>query len=166
MSQLAMRSPALFMALVSTAALAAQVPSVSFLGPNGQSRSFTASDLSKLAAQEIEATDPHSQTSSRYRGVALNELLALVGAPQGEHLRGSALATYVVVEARDDYRVVFSLAELDPGLRDTQVFLAFEKDGEALGDEMGPFRLVVPSDRRAARWVRQVVRVSVVEAPY
>jgi hypothetical protein len=160
-----MRLSTLFMALVSTAALAAQVPSVAFVGPNGQSRSFTASDLGKLSAREIDVTDPHSQTSSRYRGVALNELLALVGAPQGEHLRGGALATYVVVEARDDYRVVFSAAELDPGVRDTQVFLAFEKDGEPLGDEVGPFRLVVPSDRRAARWVRQVLRVTVVEAP-
>jgi hypothetical protein len=159
-----MRSATLFMALVSTAAFAAQAPSVTFLGPKGQSRTFTASDLSKMSAREIEATDPHAQTGSRYRAVALHELLALVGAPQGEHLRGPALATYVLVEARDDYRVVFSAAELDPGIRDTQTFLAFEKDGEPLGDDVGPFRLVVPSDRRGARWVRQVVRVTVVEA--
>jgi DMSO/TMAO reductase YedYZ molybdopterin-dependent catalytic subunit len=118
-----------------------------------------------MSAREIEATDPHSQTTSRYRVVALHELLALVGAPQGEHLRGPAMAAYILVEARDDYRVIFSAAELDPGIRDTQAFLAFEKDGEPLGDELGPFRLVVPTDRRAARWVRQVVRVTVVEAP-
>jgi hypothetical protein len=40
-----------------------------------------------------------------------------------------------------------------------------QKDGEPLDEAIGPFRLVVPSDRRGARWIRQLVGASVVILP-
>jgi hypothetical protein len=48
------------------------------------------------------------KSRSAYEGVLLEELLRRAGAPQGEKLRGPAMATYVVAEADDGYRVVHS----------------------------------------------------------
>ena len=71
----------------------------------------------------------------------------------------------MIAEARDGYRVVFGAAELDAGVRDSDVFLAFRRDGKPLDEAMGPFRLVVPSDKRGARWARQHARVTYAVAP-
>jgi hypothetical protein len=72
------------------------------------------------------------------------------------------MATYVLVEAEDGYRVVFSLAELDSGILDSDVLVADTKDGAPMDAKLGPFRLVAPHDKRPARWVRMVKRVTAV----
>ena len=92
-------------------------------------------------------------------------MLKLAGSAQGEHLRGAAMATYVLVEAADGYRVVFSLAELDPGIQDSNVLVADKVDGHALDSKVGPLRLVAPLDKRPARWVRMVQSIRVITAP-
>jgi hypothetical protein len=121
------------------------------------------SDLEKLAVRSVDVSDPHSKEPSRYRGVALSAILALAGAPLGEALRGKALACHVQIDAADGYRAAFSLGELDPGVGNTDAIVAFERDGIPLGGELGPFRIVVPTDKRGARWVRQVVKITLVE---
>ena len=70
-----------------------------------------------------------------------------------------ALATYVVVGAADHYRALFALAELDPGFTDRVVLIADSRDGQALGANAGPYQLIVPGDKREARWVRHVTDV-------
>ena len=84
--------------------------------------------------------------------------------PQGESLRGPAMASYVVAEASDGYRVVFSLAELDSGILDSEVMVADTMDGAPLGEKQGPFRLVAPHEKRPARWVRMLKSITVVRA--
>jgi DMSO/TMAO reductase YedYZ molybdopterin-dependent catalytic subunit len=96
--------------------------------------------------------------------VLLEELLRKTGVPQGENLRGPSMATYVLAEAADGYRVVFSLAELDSGILDSEVIVADAMDGAPLGDKQGPFRLVAPHDKRPARWVRMLKSITVVRA--
>jgi hypothetical protein len=49
------------------------------------------------------------------------------------------MTIYVVAEAADGYRVVFSLAELDPGIRDSDVIVADTLDGTPLDAKHGPF---------------------------
>ena len=98
-----------------------------------------------------------------YEGVWLHEILKKAGAPLGERLRGKALATYVLAEARDGYQVVFSLGELDPSFTSSQVLLADKLNGGPLEPEQGPFRLVVASDKPGARSVRMLVRLEVVQ---
>jgi hypothetical protein len=146
------------------AAPGADAPSITVAGPDGKTRAFTVPDLEAMAPREIEATDPHPKTSATYTVVPLGALLAQVGAPSGDAMRGKALAAYVTADARDGYRVVFGAAELDAGVRDADVFLAFRKDGKPIDDAQGPFRLVVPKDKRGARWVRQLARVTYVSA--
>ena len=68
---------------------------------------------------------------------------------------------YVVVVARDGYRVTYSLAELDPETGNRPVYVVDKCAGKELDFEDGPLRLVTPADRRPARWVRQVETVTV-----
>ena len=85
--------------------------------------------------------------------------------PQGEKLRGAALATYVMAGADDGYRVLFSLAELDSGIEDSDALVADTLDGNPIPDQVGPLRLVFPHDKRPARWVRMLNSLTVVKVP-
>jgi len=49
------------------------------------------------------------------------------------------MTTYVLVEAADDYHVVFSLAELDSSFQDSEVLVADTMDGALLAPDQGPF---------------------------
>ncbi len=83
----------------------------------------------------------------------------------GKLLRGKAMAMYVLVTARDGYRVVFALPELDPDFSDAskQIILADTADGKPLSEKQGPLRVVVPQEKKAARWIRMVETIEVVE---
>jgi len=96
--------------------------------------------------------------------VPLEEILRKAGVSSGEHLRGVAMATYVVEEATDGYRVVFSLAELDSGILDSDVIVADTMDGVPLSEKQGPFKIVAPHEKRPARWVRSLKSIAVVRA--
>ena len=122
---------------------------------------LSAEDLKRPPRQNLHVVDPHTQKAQVYDGVALHDLLHRAGVPEGENLRGAAMATYVVAEGADGYRVVFSLAELDPGTSDSGVIVADNVDGAPLDAKHGPFQLVVPHDKRAARWVRMLKSLTV-----
>ena len=104
----------------------------------------------------------HDEKPSEWRGVALRDILLRAGVSIDQPLRGKALATFVRVTATDHYQVVFGLADLDPTLGNTPVMLADERDGKSLTTD-GPFRLMVSSDKRPARWVRNVTTIEVVD---
>jgi len=70
----------------------------------------------------------------------------------------------VIIEAADGYKVAFALAELDSAFTSSKAILADKRDGKPLSVKEGPFRIVVPSDKRPARWVRQVTALRVVVA--
>ena len=157
-----LRTIAVSLALASSA-FAADQAMVVVVGPSGQSRSLGSADLEQMSPRELTVTDPHAKQTARYRGVSLIQVLASVGAPVGDALRGKGLALRVRAEATDGYVAAFSLAELDEGFGETEAILAFERDGKPLGNDIGPFRLVVPSDKRAGRWVRNLTKLSVLE---
>ncbi len=103
--------------------------------------------------------------SLRCEGVSLTALLQAAKAMPVEPLRGEHLARYVLVTARDGYRAVYSLAELDPALGNNKVFLVDRCDGKLLTDDDGPLRVIAPDESRPARWLRQVVSIDVIAAP-
>jgi hypothetical protein len=122
-----------------------------------------------LARVDIEAL-PHikvaasvSGTSTTFEGVALEAVLEKAGVEFGQTLKGKRLASCLLVEAADGYRVVIALPELDPAFTDKQVVLAFLKDGKPLDDKEGPYRIVIPDEKRMARWVRQVTALKIVD---
>jgi DMSO/TMAO reductase YedYZ molybdopterin-dependent catalytic subunit len=121
-------------------------------------------DLKSMPRQTVNVVNPHSKKAESYQGVALEYLLHKAGVPQGEALRGKAMATYVLATASDGYRVVFSLAELDAGFMDSDVIVADTLDGAPLRPNEGPLKLVAPHDKRPARWIRMVKSLDVMEA--
>ena len=125
---------------------------------------WTLDDLAALPRREVRARD-RDGTEVIFAGVALVELLRLAGVPLGEKLRGSNIALYLLVDAADGYRVVFALPELDPAFTERVVLLADHRDGQPLAAAEGPLRLVVPAEKRQARWVRQVGSCTVHRAP-
>jgi hypothetical protein len=148
-------------------ALALTLPSAIALADatNAPARiSITAMMLDRTALAALPrvgvVASAHHEASSRWQGVALEDLLHHAGAPAGEQLRGQAMRSVVCITASDHYQVVFSLAELDPTLGNEQVILADTQDGHHLGKD-GPFRLVVPGDKRPARWIRNVTAIEV-----
>ena len=129
----------------------------------GRTVVFRDSDLLTLRRQTVEvANDKRAPTV--YEGVPVVELLRRAGVPLGKELRGRSLELYVVVGAADGYRVVFALAEFDPDFTNQIILLADRRDGHRLGSSEGPFRIVVPAEKRRARWVRQVTALDVEQA--
>jgi hypothetical protein len=122
-----------------------------------------------LTRAEIEAlphvkltTQLHGATAT-FEGVSLQAVLEKAGVGFGESLKGARLATCLLVEAADGYRAVIALPEIDPAFTNKQIVLAFLKDGKPLDDKEGPYRIVVPDERRMARWVRQVTTLKIVD---
>jgi DMSO/TMAO reductase YedYZ molybdopterin-dependent catalytic subunit len=123
---------------------------------------LTAADLKKMPRKTLSVVNPHEKKQEMYEGVLLEELLRRAAVPQGEQLRGASMASYVLAEAEDGYRVIFSLAELDSGILESDVIVADTMDGAPLGAKQGPFRLVAPHEKRPARWVRMLKSITVV----
>jgi hypothetical protein len=126
----------------------------------GKATAFSVEAFGKLPRQTVKTNDP-AGTPATYEGVSLAEVLRAAGVTLGKDLKGPLLANCLVVQAADGYRVVFSLPEIDPDITDHVVLLADRKDGKPLDAKEGPYRLVVPHDKRHMRWVRQVTKVAV-----
>jgi DMSO/TMAO reductase YedYZ molybdopterin-dependent catalytic subunit len=134
-------------------------------GDVGHPRTFQEQDWKQLKHISISATNAHDKKTATYSGVPLRDLLQEAGVPLGENLRGKALAISIVIIASDGYQVTFSIAELDESIGNAQVLVADSEDGKPLGPTAGPLRLVVPGDKRPARWVRMVKAIRVVAGP-
>lgn len=90
-------------------------------------------------------------------------MLDKAGVGHGELMKGKRLASCLLVEAADGYRVVIALPETDPAFTDKQIVLAFLKNGRPLDDKEGPYRIVIPDEKKMARWVRQVTTLKIVD---
>src|SRR5579862_8762011 len=123
--------------------------------------SLSLADLRDLPRQTITVMNEHEKKDETYQGVALAEILKRAGVPQGAALRGPALAISVRAEGADGYAVVFGLGELDSSIEDAGVVVADTLDGQPIPDKLGPLRLVVPHDKRPARWVRMLRTITV-----
>jgi len=123
---------------------------------------LTTTDLSKLSRRSVRVTD-HGKEAT-FEGVPLGAVLRLAGVTFGEELRGKNLQLYLLVEAADGYKAVFALPELDLAFSDSMILIADRRDGKPLSGEEGRLRVVVPHEKRHARWVRQVVSLNIKRA--
>ena len=121
---------------------------------------LTAADLAKLPRRTVRAKE-HDSKEATFEGVELGEVLKLAGVKFGEHMRGKSLALFLVADAADNYRAVFALPELDHAFTDRVILLADRRDGKPLATSEGPLRIVVPDEKRQARWVRQVSSLTI-----
>ena len=154
--------PLLIASMFGAVLLFAQEPaSVRVTGSVKQPTALTPEDLAKMPRSSVRAKMGDQEAS--YEGVWLHEILKRAGAPSGNDLRGKALATCVLVKAKDGYQVVFSLAELDPAFVDNEILLADTADGKPLAGDQGRFRLIAPKEQRSARSVRMVTEIEVLD---
>jgi hypothetical protein len=136
-------------------------PAVTVVNRDGKSFTFTVADLAKLSRQQIKAKD-HDGKEIAFEGVSVTDVLKLAGVKLGgDTLRGKRLAEYLLVEAKDNYHAVFSLTEFDPEFTDTMILLADKADGKPLDEKSGPWQMIVPNQKKHARWVRQVTKLTV-----
>ena len=125
----------------------------------------TSADMKQMPRIVLHVLNAHKKKYEDYQGVPLALFLAKAGLPQGEKLRGSLMTTYVLVEAADGYRVLFSLAELDSSFLDSEVIVADMLDGSPLSGDEGPYKLVAAHDKRPGRWIRMVKSITIARAP-
>jgi len=157
------RSVAVLFLLVFAAAPVFAADALVVKGDVARELHLTLAMLRELPHVEATVTDAHHGETIAFRGVSLSVLLERAGVALGEHLRGKELATCIVAEASDGYRVVLSIGEADPKLSGSDVFIADTANGKPIDDKSGPLRLVVPRDLRPARWVRSLTALRVVK---
>ena len=95
---------------------------------------LTAVEMAKLPRRTVQAKD-HDGKEVTYEGVELGDVMKLAGVKFAEALRGKSLALFLVVDARDGYRAVFALPELDHAFTDRVMLLADKRDGKPLAGE-------------------------------
>lgn len=149
----------LVLALAAGPALAQD--SLTLRGADGRELAVTAADLADLPREQVPV-EIHGQAQV-YEGPLLFEVLARVGAPASDAMKGLELAKAVRIIAEDGYQVVIGLGEADPGLRLNRIILADSADGAPLADGTGPFRVIIEDDIRPARSARQVVRIEIID---
>jgi hypothetical protein len=142
------------LAALACAALCPAQPVVTAHGLGGTTVRLSLADLAKLPQQTVQFTDQDKPVA--YEGVLLLDVLSKVDLPLGEAFHKTGASYYVVVDAADGYKAVFAWAEIDPSFTDRKVYLVTRRDGKPLADSEGPFRLVVPGDKRGGRAVHQV----------
>jgi hypothetical protein len=128
---------------------------------DGSMRSLAPAEMAQVGLQVITVLD--EGVPATYVGPSLLDLAALVGAPRGRGLRGPAMALALLAEASDGYAVGFMLSELDGQFGGRAAIVALSREGAPLAGGDGPMRIVVPDDEFHARWVRSVIRLSLVD---
>jgi len=122
---------------------------------------LTKADLAKMPRTSVSVKGEGDEEAT-YEGVLLYEILKQAGAPLDKQLMGKALASYVLAEARDGYQVVYTLTELDPSFTSNKIIVADTVNGKPLFQYQGPLRLVVPGEKKGARSIRMLEKITVV----
>jgi DMSO/TMAO reductase YedYZ molybdopterin-dependent catalytic subunit len=117
-------------------------------------------DVEKYPATEVRAKDRDGKEHI-FKGTLLSVVLDSAGVTLGKELRGENLVKYVLVTAADNYQVLYSLPEIDPEFTSNTILLATHVDGKPLPKGEGLFRLVNPSDKKPARWIREITSIKV-----
>lgn len=113
---------------------------------------------------QVELRVTESGKPVTYTGVPLAIVLKgrLEGKPAMAALR-SLSDQVILVTAADGYRVAVSAAAAGMDPKGERYLLALKRDGQPLGDQQGPVRLIVAGDPMHVRWVRMVSSLSLVK---
>jgi hypothetical protein len=129
---------------------------------DGKTLTLSPNELAALPHKTVAVFNAHTKAQEQYAGVPLTDLLAKVGVPSGENVRGKVFLVGVVASGTDGYGVLYSLAEVDPAIHTGEVIVADTLDGQKLSKD-GAFKMVSSEERRPARWVRNLTSISVIK---
>lgn len=147
-----------------TRAVSAEDIALTVTGADGTQQRIDQAAWAKLPRVTVRAID-HDGKEGAFEGVAVRTVLSLVKAPINKEMRGKNLTLYVVAQAADNYRALYALAEFEPDFTDRVIVIADRRDGQPLADKEGPLRIVIPGEKKQARWVRMLTNLSVRDAP-
>ncbi len=131
------------------------------IGDTDHPLDLTPDAWAKLPRATLKATNKDG-IKNTYAGVLLRDVLKAANTPLGNHqLRGPWLNRTVHVHATDGFQAAFSLAELDDDLVERDVLIADQQDAHPLPANTGPLRLIIPSEKRPARWVKMIAVIEI-----
>lgn len=138
------------------------IPSTSLtITYQGKTLTLSPAELAALPHATVTVFNAHSKVNETYSGVPLATLLDKLGVPQREKVRGPLFLTGIIAEGTDGYKVLFSLAETDPTIHTGQVLVVDILDDKPIAED-GAFKLVSTEEKRPARWVRNLDKISVI----
>ena len=122
---------------------------------------LTISRLQQLPVRTVQVTS-HDGEQATYEGALLWDVLS-AGCPSvPASSKRDRVGMAVRVDAWDGYHAVVALMESDTSFREHPVLLTWARDGAPLDAQNGPLELIVPDDKRHARNVRNVKKLSII----
>ena len=113
--------------------------------------------------QSIKFNTGRDELQHAGKGIPLISLLQEAAPKTEKAPKHYDLTFLVIIEARDSYRVFFSLAELLPTCGNAQAYLIWEMDSKPLTADEAPFRLIVSSDRGHDRNIYAISSITLVD---
>lgn len=104
----------------------------------------------------------HDGEQATYSGALLWDVISAGCTSVSAATKRERIGMAVLIDASDGYRALVALMEADTSFRDRPVLLCWAKNGTALDDHDGPLQVIIPDDKRHARDVRKVTRITVV----
>jgi len=112
--------------------------------------------------QVVVMAKAHDGAVHRYSGITIASLLNQVGILLNDSTKKQTINSYLVVTAADGYKAIYTLAEIDPEFSIRPIILADRADKKPLTTTDGLWQIIVPGEKKYARWVRQVTGIQVV----
>lgn len=101
-----------------------------------------------------------SQGSHSYTGALLKDVLDKAKPRADPNRKNDVLSVYITAVGSNGYRATVAYGEIDPDFGAQQIIVAYTMDGKPL-DKDGVVELVVPGDKLAGRWVKNLVSITV-----
>jgi len=160
---LLLASVAMLSGLPAAAAPLTQSESITLVDVDGTEIIFSAEDVAKMP-QETEKRSICVGESAGflgiydYTGVRLSEILghAKAAKKSNDNKRENIYAVFI---GTDGYQIIASWTELTVTPAGEQILIALEKDGEALSEKEGKYRLILPGDKYVGRSVKCLERI-------
>ncbi len=128
--------------------------------PGHPAATFSPADLAALPQVTVAVHNAHTKADESYTGPLVADVLAKAGFVLSEATQHAVLDAYLLAGGTDGYFVLFSAAELQPGLHKTQAIVALTQSGKPLA-RTGAFQLIEPADVKPARWVRNLQSLTI-----
>ena len=125
------------------------------------SATLSLADLQAMPQTTVTVFNAHNKQNETYAGPLVSDVLAKAGVALSEETQHAILDSYVIAAGTDGYFVLFSGAELQPGLHKPQTIIALTQAGQPLGQN-GAFQLIDTGEVKPARWVRNLTSLTVV----
>jgi hypothetical protein len=152
--------------LAACCAFAQEPTTVMVRGDIAKPQQWSMDDLKQQFSKEAQSIkfslgkDKPEQTGT---GIPLLSLIQAASPKIEKTQKHYDLTFLVILEAKDSYRVFFSLAELLPQCGNGQAWLIWDVDGKPFSGKEAPFSLIVLSDRGHDRHIYGVTAIRVVD---